>query len=373
MRPQGRSVWSLASAAVGLMAISSALSASGDDAPKAVGVAWPEAEALFHRDPGWLGGDGAWTVDLGADRVLWLFADSFATNKPLPGRRGAAFIHNSVAIQKGHDPTTAEFDATWRNVDEQPQSFFADDGERFYWPGDGEIVDGKLVVFLVRIERTDRGLGFRLVDWTAVVIDNPEAAPSEWRPRKLKVPAESWGAIVGFGSVLVEGEYLYAFSFGQSPWHPHYLVRWPKGAVAAGDLSEPQWQTPGSDVWIRQADMKKLAPPTKLGGQTEYTVHRDAKTQRYLHVQTAFFPVSPLAVRTAPALVGPWSEPVNFFDPPELKTPRDGFYLYSAKAHPTLEADGALAVTYCTNHRELGTLVDDLTLYYPRFVRVKVE
>jgi len=369
----GREEW-LASLAIVLTAFSGAWAApAGGEAPSAVGVAWPEAEALFHRDGDWLGGDGAWTVDLGAGRVLWLFADSFVTNKPLPGRRGAEFVHNSVAIQSGYDPTTADFDATWRTVDERPRSFFADDGERWYWPGDGELVDGRLIVFLTRVERSDRGLGFRVLDWTAVAIDDPQESPEVWQPRMLKVPQESWNTIIGFGSATLEGDYLYAFGFAKLPWHPHYLVRWPKSAVLNGDLSEPEWQTPGEDRWTPHADMRALGPPSLRAGQAEYSVHRDAATGRWFHLQTGFFPVGPLTVRTAPALVGPWSAPTNFFDPPELKTPRDGFYLYSAKAHPELEADGRLAVTYCTNHRDLKTLIEDETLYYPRFVRVKVE
>lgn len=341
-------------------------------APQASAVAWPEADALFHRDPRWLGGDGAWTVDLGHGRVLWLFADSFATNKPLPGRRGSAFIHNSVAIQSGYDPTTATFDASWQTADDKPQSFFADDGDCWYWPGDGELIDGRLIVFLVRIERSDRGLGFKVLEWTAVVIDNPHDPPSQWRPRTLKTPANTWSAIIGFGSAAVEGDHLYVFGFGKAPGHPQYLVRWPKSAVSRGDLSQPEWHT-GDDRWTPHDELVDLPPPSAPGGQTEFSVHRDPPSQRRLHLQTAFFPVGPLALRTAPALTGPWSAPVNFFAPPEMKMPREGFYMYSAKAHPELAADGALAATYCTNHRNLGTLIDDATLYYPRFVRVKLD
>ena len=50
-----------------------------------------------------------------------------------------------------------------------------------------------------------------------------------------------------------------------------------------------------------------------------------------------------------------------------------GTLVYSAKAHAALCDDdnkGDLVVTYCTNSTDLAGLVNDHTLYYPRFVRV---
>jgi len=37
------------------------------------GVAWPEADDLFHREPRWIGGDAALTIPLDSERTLWLW------------------------------------------------------------------------------------------------------------------------------------------------------------------------------------------------------------------------------------------------------------------------------------------------------------
>ena len=71
------------------------------------GVAWPEADRLFHSDPRWLGADGAYSIDLGHGRVLWAFSDSFVARRPGADRPHSAFIHNTVAIQSGYDPSQA--------------------------------------------------------------------------------------------------------------------------------------------------------------------------------------------------------------------------------------------------------------------------
>ena len=69
---------------------------------------WPEADQLFRHDPSWIGGDAAYSVDLGGGRVLWLFGDSFIAKSPARSRADASFIRNSVAIQSGSaDPSAA--------------------------------------------------------------------------------------------------------------------------------------------------------------------------------------------------------------------------------------------------------------------------
>lgn len=68
---------------------------------------WPEADSLFKKDRSWLGGDGAYSVNLKNGRVLWLFADTFVADGPVKSRREAKLIRNSLAIQHGYDPSSA--------------------------------------------------------------------------------------------------------------------------------------------------------------------------------------------------------------------------------------------------------------------------
>jgi hypothetical protein len=68
---------------------------------------WTEADALFRSDPRWLGSDGAYSIDLGDGRVLWLFGDTFISTSFLNTRRLAKMIRNSVGVQTGYEPSTA--------------------------------------------------------------------------------------------------------------------------------------------------------------------------------------------------------------------------------------------------------------------------
>src|SRR5690606_24624691 len=69
--------------------------------------AWPEADVLFHRDARWLGGDAAYSVDLGDERTLWLFGGSFVATSERHVRGESTMVRNSVAVQTGAVPVTA--------------------------------------------------------------------------------------------------------------------------------------------------------------------------------------------------------------------------------------------------------------------------
>ena len=74
-------------------------------------------------------------------------------------RGESRLIRNSVAIQTGLDPSTASVDFSWREAGE-PTSFFPEQDDLWFWPGDGERVGAGLLIFLMAIRASDGGLGF---------------------------------------------------------------------------------------------------------------------------------------------------------------------------------------------------------------------
>src|SRR5689334_13503270 len=158
---------------------------------------WPEAGALFHRDPAWAGGDSAYSVELDDQHVLWLFGDTFVdpaadgtrTNNP------NYFVRNSVAIQSGpdretaHDLSRASIAFYWGPLRErEPSSFFElqrdesaaeladaqlNGAAEWLWPMAGvRMPDGPLLLFRMHVTKTEGGLGFALRGWDAVAIDD---------------------------------------------------------------------------------------------------------------------------------------------------------------------------------------------------------
>lgn len=367
--------------ALAFLLTSSALATStcGNPEPPVLtgsGVRWTEADALFHQDPKWLGGDLAATIDLGADRTLWLFGDSFIATSDANTRREARMVRNSVAVMTGRDPLDAAMQHGWgggTSAAAPPLSFFPEDGARWFWPADGvRLPGGPLLVFLNRLRATPGdGLGFAADGFAAVLVRDPSGPPRAWQLEPAATSAAPHDATAAVGcSTTADGHLVSLVIDGAS--HRGRLARWPLAQVASGALAAPQWWTEAG--WRAQAELS--SPPAIVieDGATECSLHRDP-SGAWVHVISRGFGATAIALRTAPALEGPWSDAEDVFTPPESLVP-DAF-VYAGKAHPTLTArDGALVVTYADNSFTFADLFDPAraaTLYWPHFARLTLR
>jgi len=77
-------------------------------------------------------------VDLGGERTLWLFDDSFVATSPANLRTESEMVHNTVAIMEGRNPSTATMHFFWRtdatNSFEFGDLFTEAGAHDLYWP-----------------------------------------------------------------------------------------------------------------------------------------------------------------------------------------------------------------------------------------------
>jgi hypothetical protein len=334
--------------------------------PPPVAASWPEADSLFRKDRSWVGSDDAYSVDLGHGRIAWLFADTLVDTSAKHERHGSAFIHNSVGIQKGYNPASASIRFYWGRKDGRPASFFPETEAEYYWPGGGTLIKGRLILFLMRVRAVTGGLGFEVSGSAAVLVENPEADPPEWRSRVCPIPGNARHVVNGSGSSFAEGRNLYAFGSVEPGRHDIYVNRWPLSSALRGRFEDPEWWA-GQSTWTAQSRLGSPALASFSDGATEFTVHFSKRFHRYLEFQPVGFGPADVAMRSAPCLTGPWSAPRAIFTPPEKNRPR--IMIYAAKAHPELTGSD-LVLTYATNSFELADVIQDQALYYPRFVRL---
>ncbi|WP_224249813.1 DUF4185 domain-containing protein [Hyalangium gracile] len=341
------------------------------------GASYPEADGLFHQDARWLGADGAYSIDLGAERTLWLFGDTFVAKTPANVRNQSEMVRNTVAVQTGRDPRTATMTSHWRmDAENTPASYFGEIGDTWHWPGHGVLLpNGHLVVFLSVLERKSGGLGFDHAGWRVAFITNPSGSPDTWDVQ-LETPARTpFDAVPGAAVVLNEG-FVVAVAPRTSRDHDAYLVRWPVEAFENGELRGAQWWVGEQRGWVSEEALDDEPSVVIPEAGTECSVHWDARLERWIHVTSQGFGATKIAVRTAKRLEGPWTEAEALFTPPESKE-RDDPFVYAAKAHPQLTSDeeGALLVTYATNSFEFKDLFEPqgADLYWPRFVRLRLE
>ena len=158
--------------------------------------------------------------------------------------------------------------------------------------------------------------------------------------------------------------------------HAGALVRYLASSLAVGNINNPQWWAGPDRGWVEERELGPAGPVFVIDDAgSESSVHWDQRTQSFIHVTTYGFGAATVGMRTAPALTGPWSNPLEVYRPPELDGPRP--FIYGAIAHPEIQGpDPAdLIVTYATNSFEFGDLFTKngaKHLYWPRVITLKV-
>lgn len=329
---------------------------------------WEAADKIFRSDSHWLGGDGATSVDLGHGRVLWLFGDSFIDLSGSGVRRTSDLVRNSIAIQKGYDPTTAEMQFSWKMKGAKPEAFFSLAGNRWFWPASGIMIGKRLLIFLMEIKTASNAFGFEACGWKAVLIDNPQKTPDLWILTYLKSPQKQ-GLIVGSGNPVLENGFLQVFATDFREMAV-YLVRWPERSAVAGTLVRPQWWAGGNAGWIGP-EATGVKPHSIIAkGQMEFSVEYVPQVKNYLQIQTLSIMNPCLAISTAKALTGPWSSHVCFFTPSEQGMPDT--LIYAGKSHPML-GGAEMVFTYVVNTTREDRLLKDMSIYFPIMLKGRIN
>jgi Domain of unknown function (DUF4185) len=345
---------------------------------------WPEASARFRgHDASWLGADSAYSVDLQAGRVLWLFGDTFLD----PARDGSRtngpnfFLHNSVALQIPAEDTS-QYDLTRSTLAffygparaQVPTAYFPETEQGdWFWPLHGaRMPDGKLLLFRMRVTKVSTGFGFKVVAWDAIVIDEPLAIASAWRPRSITADKGATETLLG-ASVLIDGDYLYAYAAkNRDDDHAISLARFRLSELIdlrEGALADPEWYTASG---YRRQSAGAAAQTLIADGQIEFSVHYEARLRCFVQIQMRGLfvsdPKTAIVMRTAARPEGPWSAPIVLFKPPAPPgTDPSKLLAYAAKAHPA-QRGADLVLTYVENDVAHPTPLD--TVYYPEVLRL---
>jgi Domain of unknown function (DUF4185) len=335
----------------------------------------PACDRLFQRTNSWIGADGNFAVTLMNGLTLWLFSDTFIGEVRDGHREHATMIHNSAAWQHGVDPASARVEFFYGKSDDgKPLSLISPaDGRGYFWLFDGVMTRGKLFLFLAQIETTGSGgaFGFRQIGTWLGEVPNPLSPPAQWHITQEKIPFElhSTNENYSFGSaVLATNGFVYIFGTREFKGAGKQMILARAPETGLGNFAV--WQFRAHDDWTTNtADLADLCGNMA----SEYSVSWLPALQQYVLICTENGLSEKIMARTAPEPWGPWSATTVVYRCPEPARDRR-IFCYSAKAHPMLaSAADELIVTYAANSFEFSQLMNNSQLYWPRFVRVKLD
>lgn len=330
----------------------------------------PEWNQMFQRTNGWLGADVAYSVPLGSDRTLWLFGDTFVGQIRDGKRTSAKMIHSSIAIQRFGDEPQFYYPMDKKR---EPQSFIESPGPRtYFWLSDGVRTRQGLYIFMQQVQwLNDSAWGFKCVGTWLVTVQNPDTSPARWIISKQKLPfvrtTDGQDLVLGC-EILKSGNYIYIYGYSNhtnsSADKNLILVRAPED-----DSGNPaSWEFDSNGTWTK--DIDKITTIFS-GAGAEGSVSWQPFLKKFVYIYSDGIWGS-ILMRTAGAPEGPWSAPVKLYQCPDMKfSPK--VFCYAAKGHPELGTKNELLISYAANSDSLSEVMNDIRLYWPRFIRVTFQ
>ena len=338
----------------------------------------PAYDALFENRKGWTGADGAYSLVLSEEKILWMFGDTWQGEIRNGAHVNATIVNNSIAIQSGLSPPNASVDFYFgRTADRMSGAFILPaDGKGWFWPYHGVLTRQGLYFFLVQIERTENPTagGFKVIGTWLAHVANPLDPPESWRITQHRIP---WGNFTTpeatfYGSwVLRRAPWLYIYGTTEDVidgFHHKYMIL---ARVPEDDLAQfDQWRFYAKGTW--STDFSR-AERLCEGLANEYSVSFLQVMQKFVVIYSESSSSRNIAARFASDPWGPWSDPVVLCQCPEVARGED-ILCYAAKGHPELSsAPDEVIITYVANSSDFYKMAADASLYRPRFLRARFK
>lgn len=342
---------------------------------------------VFPDKDGWYGGDGAYSIQLDAERTLWLFGDTFVAHEEGRNDRVGMDVVLGTTLAISTCSKNCEFDIQYY-LKKQNGKFVSSFGENeWLWPQDPFITGEVLYVPLIAVRPTDTDELFnfkidghkfaRITDFSA---SNPHDWPVDYIDLTPAIPRE----INAFATTsVVHGDHVYFF-----PFYAHFS----DGMSVLGNIlaripirkldnpldaieylnKDGTWQdtlNPFNIKIVLDACVSELS----------VRYHSDCKKWLAVYL-TPENKGNQLFYQYADNLEGPWSKPeamdatITELDPQSTFYDEDTF-CYAGKEHIEFAGDGRLIVTYVCNsaadfEAETNFIRRSLFLYRPVVIQV---
>ena len=337
----------------------------------------PLFNSLFRAEKGWTGADGAYSLKLSDNKVLWLFGDTFIGDIKNGKRCNWELVNNSIAIQDGINPITAKVKFFWgKEMEGKPSAFILpEDNKGWYWFYDGVRTKKGLYLFLMHIERTSEKdvFGFRQIGSSVAFVNNLDDNPENWVIIQKRIPfsgdckksSDQWGC-----SLFNDGKYTYIYGVREVKEGNGNVKYMLIARTGSDDLLDfDKWRFLSGDKWVAEA---KNAENQLKDIPNEYSVSYLPTLKKFILVYSEQGFSRKILSRFSTSPYGPWGAPVCVYECPESDNEK-GIFCYAGKAHPELSKDpGELIITYADNTFDFQKLIEDAGLYWPIFVRVKL-
>jgi hypothetical protein len=332
----------------------------------------------FPLKDGWLGGDGDVSVSINATTTLFIFSDSYVGNKNQQSRKeaGMKMVSNSVAVETCLPDGGTDIKYFWNNMySENPEPIFKTYTNRYiYWVNDAFMIHDNLYVLLEKIgsrlgASSDDIFAFSLLGFTLARINNYSDAPDEWKIEYIPLP-DFGNPFMGIRCHVLLDDYIYFFVSRYDK--AQVLVR--KQLDFFDNPDQPFEYYAFNRTWKKGLNINDM--DTIVHGFRSNTVNYHPEMKQWVMICDIKFMDNKIKMRTAPELIGPWSDEIAIYEIPEV-TPGNSSYSNSNFCYCAREClqnydseKHVMLITYDINNSNFSEINANPKIYTPKIIKI---
>lgn len=344
----------------------------------------PEWNNILHRDSGWTGSDGIYSIPLNENerrdnnsKHLLLFSDTFVGEVDSNDKRiNTTMVNNTLAVLNSNQPSEDQIEFIVKDNNGQPATMFVPNTPEskagdWYWLMDGMKIGVWIYAYALRLERAGSGtfgfdyiganlIRFKLDEENNIVdvtqYDTPLYAYNETEGAKYLL-GQALMPMSAASQNYVQDGYIYIYGPKDINNRKELIV----GRFLPGDiLNFDKYEYWNGTNW--GSDITECASLTDQISQ-EFSVCPLPNGKFLLVIQMG----SSVAYRIGESPVGPFSIFNMIYDCPEIDI-SDNIIVYNAKAHPSLSTGNKILVSYNVNTIDWAENINIADIYRPRFL-----
>lgn len=349
----------------------------------------PEWNNILHRNSGWTGSDGIYSIPLNEDerrdnnyKHLILFSDTFVGEVDSNDKRiNTKMVNNTLAVLNSNQPSEDQIEFIVKDNNGQPATMFVPNTPEskagdWYWLMDGMKIGEWIYAYALRLEQAGSGtfgfdyiganlIRFKLDEENNVVdvtqYDTPLYAYDETEDAKYLLGQALMPMSTASQNYVTDG---YIYIYGPKDINNR------KELIVGRFLPEDILNFENYEYWNGTgwgSDIRECASLTDQISQ-EFSVSPLPNGKFLLVIQMG----SSVAYRIGESPVGPFSIFKMIYDCPEIDI-SDNIIVYNAKAHPSLSTGNKILVSYNVNTTDLAENFNIADIYRPRFLYLTIN
>lgn len=324
-------------------------------------------KTIIQDDSGVTAGDGMYSIALPDGRSIFLMGDSYV-GKVTNGKRSTSdHMYRNTYNVYDNGKTTAIYAANGGTTSAAVPEGVTDEGNKWYWPGHGYVIEDNLYIFQFLMYQGVAGAWGFMYETTHIL---QYSLPDLKFVSDKRIPFYGADNIHYGAAALNDGDYQYIYAQVDiendiDPVTEVHVAR----TTESGMFTD--WEYWNGTSWTtNSAEAAALAGLSSVAVSSQFNVVK-LRGKYILFTSAKNWNSRQIYTFVSDTPYGPWTNKKLIYELPELA--QSNWYSYNAMVHPQFERNGMILASYCVNTDTFSEQFSNVASYRPLFFWLDID